>query len=151
MERLPGDALRVDGPVLVALCVATVGAFLRGRADVGLREPRADFLEFVSALRLEAEMINAGLRASVRNGEVDARVFKHPLGVVRLLYCGLATEERGIEADALLQVIDGDVHVEALHDPFLSRVDGGRRSGQRSSSLSGSRPADSCFRSRCCR
>ena len=45
-------------------------------------------------------------------------------------------EERGVEANALVQVMHGDVHVKALHGPFLSwvRVVGRRRGHPRSSS-----------------
>ena len=134
MERLPGDALRIDAPVLVALCVAAAGALLRGGGNIGLREARVDLFELGAVVRLQAEMVDTRLGAAIGNGEVDARILEHPLRVVGLLHRRLGAEQRRIETDALLEVMHADVDVEALHGPFLSVWSWGHRRGHRSSS-----------------
>ena len=50
------------------------------------------------------------------DGEIDPRVFQHPLGVVRLGDRRLGAEERRIEADRRVDVLDPDVHVQAFHE-----------------------------------
>src|SRR5205814_2921734 len=50
VEGLPRDALRIDGPVLVALRVAAVRTLLRAGGHIGLRETRANLFELVAVL-----------------------------------------------------------------------------------------------------
>src|SRR5262249_41636006 len=119
MERFPGDALRVDGPVLVALRVAARGILLRRGGDVCRREALADVLELIARLGLKTQVVDALARRAVGNGEVDARIVEHPLRVVVFLYRRRRAEEGGVEADALLEVMHCDVHVKPFHCGLL--------------------------------
>ena len=114
---LPRDAGRVGVPVLVRLRVAAVHALLGRGGEIGLLGLRAQRLEFVVGVDLQAEVIDAGAAAvaALRDREVDARVLDHPLGVVGLADGRLGAEQRRVEADAGVQVLDADVHVEAFH------------------------------------
>ena len=61
-------------------------------------------------------MIKARFAAARRDGEIHARVVKHPLGVIRFGDRGLRREQRRVEANGPLQIVDGDMDMEALHD-----------------------------------
>ena len=74
MERFPRHALRIDGPVLVALRVAARRILLGGGRDVGGGEALADVLELFPVLGLQAEVVDAFARRAIRDGEVDAWV-----------------------------------------------------------------------------
>jgi len=115
MKGLPRHPLWVERPILVALGIAAGRAFLRHRRNVRLGKTRADFFELGCVIRLDAEVIKASLVASRRDREINARVVDHPFGVVRLLDARLRPEKGGIEPDALLQIMYGDVNVKPLH------------------------------------
>ena len=51
--------------------------------------------------------------------EVDARIVEHPFGVVGLADGGLRRKQRGVEFDGLVEVLDRDMDVEALHADLL--------------------------------
>ena len=63
-------------------------------------------------LGLNAEMIETGLPPARRDGEIHARIVEHPFGIVRLDHGRLGREQRRIEADRALQIIDGDVDMQ---------------------------------------
>src|SRR5208282_4134600 len=48
-----------------------------------------------------------------------ARLLEHPFGIVGFGERRLGAEEGRIEADRLSEVVNGDVHVKALHDGGL--------------------------------
>jgi hypothetical protein len=54
-----------------------------------------------------------------RDGEVDPRIVEHPLGVIVFQHRRLGREQRGIEPDRLVEILDPDVDVQALHADFL--------------------------------
>src|SRR5882672_4845727 len=64
VERLPGDALRIDGPVLVALGVTAGRALLCRSRDISLCEAGANIFEFFAVLGLNAKVVESRLRAS---------------------------------------------------------------------------------------
>src|ERR1044071_1254546 len=115
VEGFPGDALRIERPVLVALGVAARGTLLRHYGHICLCETRTDFLELVAVLGLDAQVIETGLVPAIRDGEIDPRIVQHPFRVVGLLDAWLSAEKRGIEADALFQIMHGDVNVKPFH------------------------------------
>jgi len=88
----------------------------------GLMEPRINFLKLIGVLDLNAEVIEAGLPAPCRDGEIDPGIIEHPLGVVGLDHGGLGYEQRRIEPDRLREIFDRHMDVKALHDrsPFRS-------------------------------
>src|SRR5262245_46535995 len=120
MERLPGYALGIDRPVLVALRVAARCRLLRRKRNIGLGETGTDLFQLLVALGLQAQVIDACVTLPRRDGEVDARILELPLGVVVLEDGWLRREQRRVETDALLQVMYADVNVKPLHWPFLS-------------------------------
>src|SRR3954464_11163124 len=67
-------------------------------------------------------MIDPGPARCRRDGEVDARIFELPLRVVILEDARRRSEQRGIEPDALLQVVHGYVDVKSFHAVLLSRL-----------------------------
>src|SRR3546814_16575105 len=56
----------------------------------------------------------------LRDGKVDTRVVKHPLGVVGLHHCGRSSKQAGVECDRFLDVGHTDMRVETLHQAVLS-------------------------------
>ena len=70
---------------------------------------------------LDAQVVDARLAAARGDGEVDRRVFEHPLRVVVLDTGRLRGEQLGIEADAAVQVIDVQVDVKAFHGGSFQR------------------------------
>ena len=76
--------------------------------DVAARftQSRIDFLQFVLAFDLDAEVVEARLSAAGRDGEIDARIIEHPFGVVRLHHGGRRGEQRRIESDRIRDVFD---------------------------------------------
>src|SRR5688500_7262889 len=80
----------------------------------------AQCAEFFVRIHLEPEMVQACLCAPLRNGEVDAGIFQHPLCVVGLAHRRLGPEYRRIKADVCVEVINSDMHVKAFHDLLLS-------------------------------
>ena len=82
-------------------------------------------------------MVEARGVAAPRDGEVQAGVLDHPLGVVGLLDGGRGAEERRIEADALGEILDGHVDMESFHRAFPFVVGAQEDEGaQRESSVS---------------
>jgi hypothetical protein len=75
--------------------------------------------QLVFGIGLDAQMVDAGLAAPGRNGEVDAWVLEHPLGIVALDAGGLRGEHPRIEGDGRLQVLDVGVNMETLHGSLL--------------------------------
>jgi len=67
------------------------------------------------AIRLEAQMIDAGTGTSCRDCEVDARIVEHPLGIVAFDSRRFGGEQVGIEGDALGEIVDVQMDVEAFH------------------------------------
>jgi hypothetical protein len=131
VEVLPGDALRVGDPVLLAAGVAAGGLALVQQGHVGRLGAGLHLGQFGRVVRLDAQVVDAGLAAAGGDGEVHRRVLQHPLGVVGFHAGGFGGEQLGIEADALAQVIDMQVDVKALH---------GRSFSSRRRSRTGARP-----------
>src|SRR5690606_24044683 len=115
VEGFPARALRILGPKLVRLRVAADRRLLRDHGAAGSVEAAAERGQRLAAVRLDAEMVDAGRAAGVRDREVHARILEHPLGVVVLAHGGLGAEQLGVEADARRQVGDIEVDVEAVH------------------------------------
>ncbi|KOT02027.1 hypothetical protein DM50_3702 [Burkholderia mallei] len=79
-------------------------------------EARAHFRERRVVLRLHAEMVEPRRRAALRDREIDARILEHPFRVVFLDDGRFGGEQRRIEANAVREIRDADVNVEAFHD-----------------------------------
>src|SRR5262249_16193461 len=107
-------------PRLFRLCIATRGLSLLSDVRIGIAQTRVDLLQFVPALNLNAEMIKARSFATRGDREVDSRIIEHPLGVVRLHYCGLRCEQRGVEADSDLEVLNPNVNMHPFHGVYPS-------------------------------
>jgi hypothetical protein len=106
---------RIVDPGLLGFGVAAGRFALFDNFTTRLVQTRVDFVEFVLAFNLDAEVIEAGLPSARRDREIDPRVFQHPFGVVRLYDRGLRGEQRGIEPNRMLKVLDGHVNVQTLH------------------------------------
>jgi hypothetical protein len=65
-------------------------------------QPRVSLSQFVNALGLNAEMVEARLPPARRDGEIDSRIVKHPLRVIRFDNARLRSEQRRLKADGLL-------------------------------------------------
>ena len=76
--------------------------------------------KLLAVFGLDAEMLDplAGVHAG-RDCEIDPRIVEHPLGIILLHDAGLGAEQGGVEADRLVEVVDADMDVEALHADFL--------------------------------
>jgi len=120
VEVLPGHALRIGDPVLLAARVAAGRGALVQQRHVGRLGAGLQHRQFLGIVGLDTQVVDARLVATCGDGEVDRRVFEHPFGVVAFDARGLRGEQLGIEADAAVQVIDVQVDVKALHggDPF---------------------------------
>jgi hypothetical protein len=75
-------------------------------------------------------MIQAGLRAALGDGEVHSGVVEHPLGVVGFHDDRLRREHARVELDALGEVFDGDVYVQAFHEQAPSSEQLETRTGE---------------------
>src|SRR5262249_1144812 len=115
VEGFPRNAGRIVDPGFFRLGVAAGRLPLVDHLASGLVQPGVDLVELVAAFHLDAEMIEPRLAPAGRDGEIHARIVEHPLGVVALDHGRRAGEQRRIEADRPMQVLDGDVHVHALH------------------------------------
>ncbi|MCY1560977.1 hypothetical protein D9M68_981790 [compost metagenome] len=75
-------------------------------------------------------MVQAGLAAALRDGEIDARIVEHPFRVVGFGDRGFGGEHAGVKADAVGQVVDRDMDVQAFHEDAPSGVlQAGERAG----------------------
>src|SRR5262249_4202986 len=83
-ERLPGNARGIVDPRLFRLRIATGRLSLLDNVAACGAQTRIDFLQFVPALDLDAEMIEPRLFAAGRDREIHARIVEHPFGIVRL-------------------------------------------------------------------
>ena len=45
-------------------------------------QPRVNVIKFIFVLNLNTKVIESGLSATCRYGEVYARIIKHPLGII---------------------------------------------------------------------
>ena len=57
-----------------------------------------------------------------RNGEIDARIVEHPLGVIGFGHARARAEQGRIELDRLVEISHPDMDVEAFHAVSFSRV-----------------------------
>src|SRR5215472_15113526 len=114
-ECFPRNARGIVDPRLFGLGIATGRLSLLDDRAASFVQTRIDFLQFILALNLNAEMIQARVFTPSRNGEVNARIIEHPFGIVRLQHRGLHSKERGIEPDSSVEVIDTDVNMHAFH------------------------------------
>src|SRR5262249_19924444 len=73
-KRLPRDAGRILDPRFLRLGVAAGRLALLEHGAAGLAQARVDVAQFVLAFDLDAEMIEPGLPATRRDGEIDARI-----------------------------------------------------------------------------
>ena len=94
-------------PGLLGFGVAAGRFALFDNFTTRLVQTRVDFVEFVLTFDLDAEMIEAGLTPARRDCEINPRVFQHPFGIIRLYDRGLRGEQRGIEPNRMLKVLDG--------------------------------------------
>jgi hypothetical protein len=60
-------------------------------------------------------MIEAGLAAAGRNGEIDARIVQQPLRTVGLGNGRFGGKERAVEPNGLDNVLNGHMDMQALH------------------------------------
>src|SRR5262245_60359893 len=67
VERLPGETLRIDEPVLVREGVAALRARLGASRDAGPPHPGVHLGQLLVRLDLDPEMIEAGRRAPSRD------------------------------------------------------------------------------------
>jgi hypothetical protein len=65
--------------------------------------------QFLTGVDLKAQMIDTHWLAMRRDREIDPRIFEHPFGVIRLKNGRLGGEQRRIESDGFVQVVDADV------------------------------------------
>lgn len=122
MESLPRHALRISDPILVRFCVAALRAdFCKHRA-VNAFDLTAHCSEFRGRVDLQTQVVHTEFFGTLGHGEIDARVIEHPFRIVRLANRGLSTEQRRVKADALIEIGDGNVNVEAFHAGILLRV-----------------------------
>src|SRR5216684_4417403 len=114
-EGLPRDPGRIVDPRFFGPRVATGGLPLLDDVAAGLVQPRIDLTQFVLALGLNAEMIEARPFAARRDREIDARIIEHPFGIVGLHHGRRRVEQGRVEFDRIRDVLDRDVNVHALH------------------------------------
>ena len=119
--------------MLVRFRVATGRIHLFHDGLIGAGELGAHRLQLFVAFNLDAEVVHAGVVATLRNGEVDPGVIQHPLGVVVLDYRRLGAEQTAVELDVMGEIVDRDVHVEAFHADFLFGVFTGSQAATQSS------------------
>jgi len=124
---LPGQALGVDHPVLVTPRIAAGGFALVQQGHVSRLGPRLQFGQLFFGVGLESQMVDPRLVTACRDGEVDAGVVQHPLGVVGFDPRRFRGKESGIKGDARLKVLDVGVNVKAFHGSLLESATG--RSG----------------------
>ena len=118
-ERLPAKPLRVRHPSLVRARVAASRIFLFQDLLARRAKLLGHLVEFSLTLHLEPQMIEAGRLSPLGNRKVDARIVQHPFCVVGFEHARTGAEERGVEADRIRQVFNGDVNVQTLHDDLL--------------------------------
>src|SRR5262249_12820509 len=87
----------------------------------GCGELLAHIPELLGGVDLQSEVVDAGRSAASGDREVDARILDHPLRVIGLGDGRRRTEDVRVEPDALVDIVDGDVNVEALHRDLLLR------------------------------
>jgi len=101
LKGFPRDTLRIARPVLVAVRIAAVDVWLVDHVvRIGRCELRADCRKLVRGFGLQSQVVQAGSRSPVRDGEVHARVVEHPLRIVGLLDRRRHSEEPRVETNA---------------------------------------------------
>ena len=83
-------------------------------------EPLLHLEQFSIGFHLNAQMVQARLGATLGNGEVHSRIIEHPFGVVGLAHRGLGGEQRGVEADGVVERGHADVDMKAFHGVMSS-------------------------------
>src|SRR5690606_36351671 len=135
VKRLPGDALRIGDPGLVAPGITAGGIRLLDERTLRRSEPPRGLDQFIPGVDLNPEMVQADTAATRRDREVHAGVVEHPLRIVVLLYRRLRAEQGRVEADRVGEVADGNMYVQALHGCSSSRFGCQRRAARRAETI----------------
>ena len=103
-------------PTLVRFGVAAGSRLLVKRlGSRGLQPPR-ELAQFLGAVDLDADMIDARCPCAFGDREVDLRIVKHPLCVVVFHDNRRCAEKRLVKLERLSKVGHADVQVHALHE-----------------------------------
>jgi len=122
VEGFPRYTLRVARPVLVAARVAAADVVLVVQmGGIGGGESVADTGQFLGGFCLQSEMVEPRRIRPMRDCEVDARIFQHPLRIVGLLDRRRHAEQIRIEPDTGGQVGHAKMYMEASHLLLLLR------------------------------
>src|SRR6516164_2708087 len=97
VEGFPRDACGVVDPRLHGLGVAASRLALFDDVAARLAQAAVDLVKLLLAFYLDAEMVETGFAPSGRNGEVHARIVKHPLRVIWFQNSRLGGEQGRIE------------------------------------------------------
>jgi len=81
----------------------------------------ADLLELGAILNLNPDMLHAGRRAALADGEVDPRVFQYPLGIIALAHAGFGAERQRVRPHACGEIANRHMDVKTLHQALLLR------------------------------
>lgn len=106
MEVLPSQSLWIGDPVFLAAGVAAGRFSLIIQNQARSLRPGFQCIQFLGAVGLNPEMINAQAGATGRYGEVHRRIIQHPLCVVGFDAGWLKREKPGIETNVPGQVVD---------------------------------------------
>src|SRR5712691_841981 len=116
MKVLPREALWVEDPIFVALGVATFGFVLfENPGPGGTTRPFCQLRQLCRVLGLKTQVVDARFMAARRDREIDTRIREHPFGIIRPLGGRLGAKQIRVELYAGGEVLDGNMHVEALH------------------------------------
>src|ERR1700730_11028809 len=103
-EGLPLHSLWIFDPVLLAVRVAAGRGPFFAHRPLGALQALVDFLELSAILNLNADVLHAGRRAALADGEVDPRVFQHPPRIVALAHAGFSAEQLRVKPHALAKI-----------------------------------------------
>src|SRR5882672_2685629 len=118
-KSLPLHALRVFDPALLALRVATRGCTLLQHRRFGALQARVHLRELGAILDLNSKVPNPSRAATLADRKIDAWILEHPFCVVGLDHSWLSCEERVVEPNRGVNVVDAHVDMQTLHRMHL--------------------------------
>jgi len=115
-ERFPSNASRIINPGFLGFVVTALRLPLLHHRAVRRLQSIINFVEFILAFDLDAEMVEAGLSTTHRDSEAHPRIIEHPLRVIRLLHSWFGRKQSRVELHGCRKIINRDVDVQSFHD-----------------------------------
>lgn len=105
MKSFPLYALGIGDPAFIGIGITAGGFFLVTNQSVCAIDVCPKLLQFFFRLSFNAPMLNSFGALSFCNRKIQARIIKHPLGIILLLPRGLDTKKRPVKFNRFIRLL----------------------------------------------